>query len=64
MDPDRVFMIQLDDGPRSPQDPDFIADTVPHRLPPGDGEFDLIHFLRLLAGNGGAGADLRRGPVR
>jgi sugar phosphate isomerase/epimerase len=48
MDPDRVFMIQLDDGPLSPQDPDFIADTVRHRLPPGDGEFDLTNFLRLL----------------
>jgi sugar phosphate isomerase/epimerase len=52
MDPDRVFMIQLDDGPHSPQDPDFIADTVLHRLPPGDGEFDLTHFLRLLQGMG------------
>jgi sugar phosphate isomerase/epimerase len=52
MDPDRVFMIQLDDGPHSPRDPDFIADTVLHRLPPGDGEFDLTHFLRLLQGMG------------
>jgi sugar phosphate isomerase/epimerase len=45
---DRVFMIQLDDGPRSPRDPDFVTDTTQHRLPPGDGEFDLVHFLRLL----------------
>jgi sugar phosphate isomerase/epimerase len=48
MDPDRVFMIQLDDGTRSPQDTDFIADTVTNRLIPGEGEFDLTHFLRLL----------------
>lgn len=45
---DRVFMVQLDDGARSPQDPDFVTDTLLHRLPPGDGEFDLVHFLRLL----------------
>jgi len=48
MDPDKVFMIQLDDGTLSPQNPDFIADTVSNRLPPGDGEFDLTSFLRLL----------------
>jgi sugar phosphate isomerase/epimerase len=48
VDPARVFMIQLDDGPLSPEDPDFITDTVLHRLPPGDGEFDLTSFLRLL----------------
>ncbi|WP_448623883.1 sugar phosphate isomerase/epimerase family protein [Geodermatophilus sp. URMC 64] len=52
MSPDRVFMIQLDDGPASPRDPDFVTDTMQHRLPPGDGDFDLVHFLRLLAGMG------------
>jgi sugar phosphate isomerase/epimerase len=48
VDPDRVVMIQLDDGPLAPQNPDFIADTVSNRLPPGEGEFDLTSFLRLL----------------
>jgi sugar phosphate isomerase/epimerase len=52
MRPDRVFMIQLDDGPRSPRDPDFVTDTTQHRLPPGEGEFDLVHFLRLLGDMG------------
>jgi len=52
MEPDRAFMIQLADGTRDPQDPDVITDTVLHRLAPGDGEFDLTAFLRLLWGMG------------
>jgi sugar phosphate isomerase/epimerase len=49
---DRVVMIQLDDGPRVPRDPDFLTDTVHHRDLPGDGDFDLVGFLRLLWRNG------------
>jgi sugar phosphate isomerase/epimerase len=46
--PDRVFVIQLDDGPTAPVDPDFLTDTKRHRKPPGQGEFDLVRFLRTL----------------
>jgi sugar phosphate isomerase/epimerase len=46
--PEQVFMIQLDDGPADPVDPHFVTDTMLHRLPPGDGDFDLVGFLQLL----------------
>jgi sugar phosphate isomerase/epimerase len=46
--PEQVVMIQLDDGPRVPRDPDFLIDTMRYRQPPGAGEFDLAHFLHLL----------------
>jgi len=46
--PEQVVMIQLDDGPRTARHPDFLIDTMQYRLPPGAGEFDLAHFLRLL----------------
>jgi sugar phosphate isomerase/epimerase len=45
-------MIQLDDGPADPVDSDFVTDTMLHRLPPGDGDFDLVGFLTLLWGRG------------
>jgi sugar phosphate isomerase/epimerase len=46
--PERVFMIQLDDGPAEPVDDDFVTDTLLHRLPPGAGDFDLTGFLTTL----------------
>ena len=49
---DRVVMIQLDDGPIVPRDPDFLTDTIHHRDLPGEGEFDLVGFLRVLWRNG------------
>lgn len=48
----RVRMIQLDDGPIVPRDPDFLTDTIHHRDVPGEGEFDLTGFLRTLWRNG------------
>jgi sugar phosphate isomerase/epimerase len=45
---EQVVMIQLDDGPAEPIDPDFVTDTMQHRLPPGEGHFDLVGFLRAL----------------
>jgi sugar phosphate isomerase/epimerase len=50
--PEQVFMIQLDDGAAEPVDPDFVTDTMLHRLLPGDGEFDLVGFLSLLWARG------------
>ena len=48
VEPDRVFVVQLDDGPATPDESDFLSDTKRHRRPPGQGEFDLSRFLRTL----------------
>jgi sugar phosphate isomerase/epimerase len=45
---DRIFTVQLDDGPRRPVDPDYYTDCIRYRDVPGEGEFDLTSFLRLL----------------
>lgn len=50
--PEKVFMIQLDDGTAHPVDPDFVTDTLLHRLPPGAGDFDLSGFLTILWSHG------------
>jgi sugar phosphate isomerase/epimerase len=46
--PERVFTIQLNDGPVSRNEPDYYDDCTRHRLPPGRGQFDLRHFVNLL----------------
>jgi sugar phosphate isomerase/epimerase len=52
LEPERVFAVQMNDGPRRPPvtgDPfDYKADCLANRLPPGDGEFDSVGFLRTL----------------
>lgn len=47
-----VTMIQIDDGRRAPQHADFVTDTMHFRDLPGEGEFDVDGFLRLLWTNG------------
>jgi sugar phosphate isomerase/epimerase len=44
--PDHVILIQLDDA--GPAQGDAMEDTSYRRRPPGEGEFDLIGFLRML----------------
>jgi sugar phosphate isomerase/epimerase len=47
---ERVFAIQMNDGTLVPADPDdYKADCLANRMPPGEGEFDSIGFLRTLA---------------
>ena len=46
--PERVIAVQLDDGPRTPVLDDYYEDCVRFRMAPGEGEFDLVGFLRLL----------------
>jgi sugar phosphate isomerase/epimerase len=48
---DRVVVVQLDDGPlaRVALD-DYLDDTRRNRVAPGDGDFDLVSFLRRLEG--------------
>jgi len=41
--------VQFDDGPRQRTDPDYYTDCTQYREVPGDGDFDLAGFLRLLA---------------
>lgn len=48
IDPGRVFMVQIDDGPMKPTVANYIADTLAYRQPCGEGEFDLMSFLKLL----------------
>jgi sugar phosphate isomerase/epimerase len=50
--PERIFTVQFDDGPRQRVDPDYYTDTTRYREVPGDGDFDLTGFLRLLDDRG------------
>ena len=45
---ERVFAVQFSDGPRQRVDPDYYTDCTRHRDVPGEGDFDLTGFLRLL----------------
>jgi sugar phosphate isomerase/epimerase len=45
---ERVLTVQIDDGPRHRIDPDYYTDCTHYRQLPGQGAFDLVHFLRLL----------------
>lgn len=44
--------IQLSDGPRTPVSPDYYTDCLTNRLPPGDGEFDLVAFMAAVRSTG------------
>jgi sugar phosphate isomerase/epimerase len=48
LEPDRIFAIQLNDGAMRPELDDYKADCLANRLPPGDGEFDCVGFVRAL----------------
>jgi sugar phosphate isomerase/epimerase len=52
LEPARVFAIQMNDGTRRPAIDDYKRDCLTNRLPPGDGEFDCVEFIGLLAGMG------------
>src|SRR5581483_6235884 len=44
---DRVFVVQVSDAPAKP-DGDYMQDTMLNRRLPGDGDLDLVGFLRTL----------------
>ncbi len=50
--PDRIVSVQLDDGPRERVVADYLEDTLHHRCPPGDGEFELRRFFAVVRGSG------------
>jgi sugar phosphate isomerase/epimerase len=45
---DRVFAVQISDGPRTRQDADYYTDTTRHRVPLGQGDFDVVGFLGVM----------------
>ncbi len=44
--------VQLNDGTRRPEDPDYYTDCLVNRRPLGEGEFDIDGFLDALAATG------------
>ncbi len=52
LDADRIFLLQLNDGPAEPQEQDLKRDCLLHRLPPGEGEFGVGDVLRRLRERG------------
>ena len=46
----RIMAVQLNDGTVKPVDPtlDYRSDCLTHRVPPGEGEFDLVALVRTL----------------
>jgi sugar phosphate isomerase/epimerase len=52
LDPGRIFAIQMNDGPMKPNLDDYKEDCMLFRVPPGEGEFDAVGFVRLLADMG------------
>jgi sugar phosphate isomerase/epimerase len=46
--PDRVFAVQIDDGPAVRVDADYYTDCTRYREVPGEGAFDLVGFLQQL----------------
>lgn len=47
-----VTGIQMSDGPRRPDDPDYYTDCLRNRVAPGDGEFDVAGFVAALRATG------------
>ena len=45
---ERIFCIQLNDGPIVAEEPDYYTDTLANRVAPGQGEFDLVSIIRHL----------------
>lgn len=45
---DRIFAVQMNDGPLAPTLADYKDDCLATRVPPGEGEFDCAGFLRIL----------------
>jgi sugar phosphate isomerase/epimerase len=46
--PDRVAAVQMNDGTLEPALDDYYDDCLRSRVPPGEGEFDCVGFVRLL----------------
>jgi len=49
---DRIFAVQMNDGPSQPILDDYKDDCLASRLPPGAGSFDCVGFVQTLADMG------------
>lgn len=49
---DRVLAVQMNDGSLQPALPDYKADCLASRVPPGEGEFDAVGFVCTLVDMG------------
>jgi sugar phosphate isomerase/epimerase len=45
---DRIVSIEVTDAAMEPVEPDYLTDTQHHRLAPGQGELDLVSFVRMM----------------
>ena len=61
---ERVVAVQLNDGTRVPENPDYFEDNMVNRRSPGEGEFDLVRFVRTLDQIGSPGTTRGRGHLR
>jgi sugar phosphate isomerase/epimerase len=48
IDPALIRYVQINDGPASMPESDWIAESIGERLFPGSGEFPLVELLRML----------------
>jgi sugar phosphate isomerase/epimerase len=52
LEPAHVFAIQMNDGALTPALDDYKIDCLANRVPPGQGEFDCVGFIRALVAMG------------
>lgn len=45
---EKIFAVQLNDGPIAPELDDYYTDTISNRVVPGAGEFALVEMVRAL----------------
>ena len=52
LNPEEIVVVQIDDGPLTPVTDDYLAECTHYRTAPGEGEFDITGFLRVVYGTG------------
>jgi sugar phosphate isomerase/epimerase len=48
LEPERIFAVQMNDGPLTPTLDDYKPDCLQFRVAPGEGDFDCVGFVRTL----------------
>ncbi len=46
--PELILAVQMSDGPAAPTLADYKDDCLRHRVPPGEGEFGAVEFVRTI----------------
>jgi sugar phosphate isomerase/epimerase len=49
---ERIFNVQLNDGPMVADDEDYVVDCLRNRVPPGNGDMDVVGFMSTLLARG------------